>query len=708
MEQEPLDAGLQISMSSDDMEDDLQSNHPSSIIEVPIVNGKYYVLSLLLCLELIILFFFDLLEGPSMIDDSDEFLSLSTKFFENREDLVSAIRKIGLLQGYVMVITRSRSNRDVAIGCDRGGCYRTCSALEEKKKNSASRRIDCPFKIVGRRTAEGLWKVEISSLLHNHEPSTDMAGHPYCRRFTKEEASQVEQMSRAGIKPRQILSSLRQSNPDLLAVSRNIYSKTSQFRRESLGGRSIIQALLDELGGAGFSHNVKYDHSGHLTHLFFAHPTSIELTKSYSNVFVMDCTYKTNKYKMPLLEIVGVSSFNTSFYSCFVFMQKEEQQDYQWALEMFSKLLGDGNHPLAIIIDRELALMKAIQVVFPMTPNLLCIWHIEKNILAHCKGQFKEDADWVGFMSSWSTLVKSWDVSTFNEVWNRFQIEYKDYASILTYIGNTWLPWKERFVFAWTGQISHFGNNVTSRAEGAHGTLKKYLQVSTGGLREVKENICLAIQNQFQEIRTQLASEKIRVPQKLCIPFFKEVINKVSFYALFELQKQYLLANAKDYSSQCKGQFSKTMGLPCVHMIKEINIEVLPLNQIHEQWRIGTRSFTNDHRASLDHEDPFSSLLSEVKEKYEKQPLAQKENTIRQLSQILGASCPLIFKPTLQPHKGRPVGSNKRKETSSTRREPSYFERVEKAPRKCSGCGNIGHYRNKCPSNNKSTTLGTQ
>ncbi|XP_062020976.1 protein FAR1-RELATED SEQUENCE 6-like [Rosa rugosa] len=454
------------------MEENLQSNHPSSIIELLIVNG------------------------PSMIDVSDKFLSLLTNFFENREDLVSAIHKIGLLQGYVMVIKRSKSNRYVAIGCDRGGCYRTCSALEEKRKNSASHRIDCPFKILGRRTAEGLWKVEISSLLHNHEPSTDMAGHPYCRLFTKEEALQVEQMSRAGIKPRQILSSLRQSNPDLLAVSRNIYSKTAQFRRESLGGGSIIQALLDELGGAGFSHNVKYDHSGHLTHLFFAHPTSIELTKSYFNVFVMDCTYKTNKYKMPLLEIVGVSSFNTSFYSCFVFMQKEEQQDYQWALEMFSKLLGDVKHPLAIITNRELALMKAIQVAFPMTPNLLCIRHIERNILAHCKA------------------------------WNRFQIEYKDYDFVLTYIDNTWLPWKGRFVFAWTGQISHFGNNITSRAEGAHGTLKKYLQVSTGALREVKENICLAIQNQFQEIRTQLASEKIRVPQKLCIPFFKEVINK--------------------------------------------------------------------------------------------------------------------------------------------------------------------------------------
>ena len=220
-------------------------------------------------------------------------------------------------------------------------------------------------------------------------------------------------------------------------------------------------------------------------------------------------------------------------------------------------------------------------------------------------------------------------MSTFNEAWNHFQIEYKDYASVLTYIEDIWLPWKERFVYAWTGQTSHFGNNVTSRVEGAHATIKRYLQVSTGGLREVKENICLAIENQFQEIRTQLASEKIRIPQKLCIPFFNETVNKVSFYALYELQKQYTLAHTKDYSSQCKGHFFKTMGLPCVHMIKEMNIEVVPLNQIHMQWRIDTRTFTNDQHASLDHEDSLCNLLSEIKEKYEKQPLMQKENTLR-------------------------------------------------------------------------------
>nr|XP_011458669.1 PREDICTED: uncharacterized protein LOC101300598 [Fragaria vesca subsp. vesca] len=181
------------------MEEELQLNLSSNIIEGLTVVGN-----------------------EEMFAVSDEFFSLSTKGYENRDDLIRDVRNLGVVQGYALVIKRSKPNRYVVMGCDRGGCYRTGIAVENKKRNSSSRLINCPFKILGRKK-EGVWKVEIITLLHNHESSTDMSGHPYCRRFSKEEALQVKQMTRAGIKPRQILSSLRQNNPGLLAVSTEMY-----------------------------------------------------------------------------------------------------------------------------------------------------------------------------------------------------------------------------------------------------------------------------------------------------------------------------------------------------------------------------------------------------------------------------------------------------------------------------------------------------
>ncbi|GJW41654.1 protein FAR1-related sequence 5 [Tanacetum coccineum] len=49
----------------------------------------------------------------------------------------------------------------------------------------------------------------------------------------------------------------------------------------------------------------------------------------------MDCTYKTNRLNMPLLDIIGVSCFNTSFYSGFAFLKTETVKSYEWALEAF-------------------------------------------------------------------------------------------------------------------------------------------------------------------------------------------------------------------------------------------------------------------------------------------------------------------------------------------------------------------------------------
>lgn len=160
-----------------------------------------------------------------------------------------------------------------------------------------------------------------------------MSGHPFCHRLSKEVVLSIKEMTRSRILPCQILSSLRQRNPKLQAVSRTIYNMKAKLHEDNLAGRTMIQALFEEFRQGDFTFNVAHNQDGHLTHLFFAHPFSIMLTRSYSNVFVMDCTYKTNKYKMPLLDIIGVSSFNTSFYSCFAFLDKEGEKYYVWALQ---------------------------------------------------------------------------------------------------------------------------------------------------------------------------------------------------------------------------------------------------------------------------------------------------------------------------------------------------------------------------------------
>ncbi|KAG5565701.1 hypothetical protein RHGRI_001574 [Rhododendron griersonianum] len=546
--------------------------------------------------------------------------------FQSRDELLDTLREFFSMQGYAISIKNSKMDKYLTIGCDRGGCYRNKwkVPIEHRQRKTATRLINCPFEIRCKRREDGFWEVEEKNSSHNHEPSSDMSGHPSCRRLSQEEITTIEDLTKSGVPPRQILSSLRQRNPKLQAISRTIYNTKVKLRKEHLAGRSVIQTLFEEVCQGDFIFDVAYDQDGHLTHLFFAHPSSITMTKSYSNVFVMDCTYKTNKYKMPLLDIIGVSSFNSSFYSCFAFLAKEGKGDYIWALQNFSKILGPTCHPSVIVSDRELALMNAIRVVFPSTVNLLCVWHIEKNILANCKSYFETQDNWTTFLTTWNQVISSQDEQAFNEAWKLFELLYREKEKVLCYIRKTWLPFKERFVHAWTENCSHFGNRVSSRAEGAHAKLKQYLQVSTGDLHQVKIKICLAIDNEFNEIKAQLSSERIRIPHKCDIYFFKELITNVSSFALGELLKQYEMVKHGTMRSTCTGHFMASMGLPCAHKMIGWKGKVIPLDEIHTQWRIDRRYLVVPDVRETNAEE-FKRLVHVLEDKYQEWPQSQKE-----------------------------------------------------------------------------------
>ena len=97
---------------------------------------------------------------------------------------------------------------------------------------------------------------------------------------------------------------------------------------------------------------------------------------------------------MPLLHVVGMTAFNTTFSVCFAFLKEEKEDDYGWALQQVHNLFPPDRLPETIVTDRELALMNALRQQFPHSRNLLCAWHINKNVTAKCKSSFTSGEDW--------------------------------------------------------------------------------------------------------------------------------------------------------------------------------------------------------------------------------------------------------------------------------------------------------------------------
>ncbi|KAG5558418.1 hypothetical protein RHGRI_008375 [Rhododendron griersonianum] len=329
-------------------------------------------------------------------------------------------------------------------------------------------------------------------------------------------------------------------------------------------------------------------------------------------------------------------------------------------------------HPSVVVSDRELAL------------NLLCVWHIEKNILTNCKSYFETQDNWTTFLTTWNQVISSQVEQAFNEAWNLFELLYKEKEKVLCYIRKTWLPFKEQFVHAWTENYSHFGNRVSSRADGAHAKLKQYLQVSTGDLHQVKNKVCLAIDNEFNEIKAQLSSD---TPQMRYIFFLRNS----SLMCCHLLWGNY--SNNMKWSSMgqcvqrtCIGHFMASMGLPCAHKMIGWKGKVIPLDEIHTQWRIDRR------------------YLVVPDDKYQEWPLSQKECVLRKISQLINPFVPLVLEPNILPHKGCPSGS--KKGTTSTGRNTSQFE-ILKATRKCSICKCVGHNSRTCKGKSEANIMNS-
>ncbi|KAK4263066.1 hypothetical protein QN277_028542 [Acacia crassicarpa] len=155
--------------------------------------------------------------------------------FQNREDLIKYVRDFGANHGYVVTIKKSRKDRRVILGCDRGGVYRSRRKTDESKRRrkATSRLINCPFEAVGRRR-DDVWVLSVKNGDHNHEPLKDMSEHPYSRRFTEEEIRQIKIMTEAGVKPCQVLKTLKQSNPELQSTPRHLYNLKAKIRQGNL------------------------------------------------------------------------------------------------------------------------------------------------------------------------------------------------------------------------------------------------------------------------------------------------------------------------------------------------------------------------------------------------------------------------------------------------------------------------------------------
>ncbi|KAH1225320.1 hypothetical protein GmHk_11G032250 [Glycine max] len=161
--------------------------------------------------------------------------------------------------------------------------------------------------------------------------------------------------------------------------------------------------------------------------------------------------------------------------------------------------------------------MNPVKTVFPECTNLLCRFHIDKNVKTKCKFL-------VGKKNAW------------------------DYLMFIDYVNQTWIiSHKEKFVKACTNKVEY-----------AHWALKRLLQNSLGDL-------CI----------------HIWLDMFLTLPYTNKLLDIVSRYALNQIAAKYERVSYTGIdSSHCGCVMRTTHGLPCACKLARYVVGSIPLGRL--------------------------------------------------------------------------------------------------------------------------------
>jgi hypothetical protein len=359
-------------------------------------------------------------------------------------------RGYGVVLGYKGKVNKL-GNRTI-YWCDRSGKPRDRKNKNldpsRKRANTGSRCCDCPFKIEAQELPGGRWRGRVLNEYHNHTASEETTSHPAHRKGRLDNDGEVlvkQLLSRAT--PVSTILEQVHNQFGLRLKARDIYNLRAEQRRIDLVDTTAIQWLVETLGERDFfvAIDTAKDNPDRVTRLFFAHPESIKLLAKYPDVILMDCTYKTNRFNMPLLNFCGTAGNNMTPQTCLAFLSGEKEDDYTWALNCYRKMLAqhDIAEPKCFVTDRELALLNALDKLFPASDHILCRWHVNMNVVAKCKRNLKTKEAFQEFYEAWSTVVESETLEAYDENLASFK---KLNTTAVNYCVKTWLVWREKLV----------------------------------------------------------------------------------------------------------------------------------------------------------------------------------------------------------------------------------------------------------------------
>ncbi len=293
---------------------------------------------------------------------------------------------------------------------------------------------------------------------------------------------------------------------------------------------------------------------------------------------------------MPLLVISDQTTMHIIFYVVFCFMSQKISFDYIWVLNQLKTVYvkSELDFSIVIVIDMKKRLMLTIRIVFSIINQLLCLWHISKNVLSNCKRSFTSKKTWDSFFAQWNAIIYAFSKTQFWDEWDKMLNKYQQsHEECMTYLTSL-INHRRFFTRCYTNKLLHFETITTSRDEDAHFVLKRQLRTSIEDIKTMINDINLLLINEYTAYLMKINDDKIRLLMKLRKSIFQNLAAFVIIYVLRKIMIQFkLLTNQSTMMLSCINVFITIIELSCNHKIQKrlFDEECLMIDDVHSHWR---------------------------------------------------------------------------------------------------------------------------
>ena len=328
------------------------------------------------------------LPPTSAMYDSYNELYTFLQQFHRRNGAALAVRRSGSPQ----MVNGKMTYCYITLGCDRGE-KRASRSVGVRK--SSTQRLDCPVTIVA-KTGKGKgwkWLYEVRGE-HNHRPSLSPSAHAIHRHRTVNQQDLIKNLFEQPALPAREMGSIvrDQTNEKSFFIPKDIYNDRQALRRTMLDGLTATQAWIKILQDQNLRHTIHYDADNRVESVFWTYPWCEKMWSQFPQVIGLDNTYKTNRFKMFLFQVTGVTDQKSVANLAFGLVRTEKTEGFEWLarrLNEFRLSLAIAS-PSVLITDKDMALKNALASVFPSSQQQLCIFHINAHIKSRIKSQWRQ------------------------------------------------------------------------------------------------------------------------------------------------------------------------------------------------------------------------------------------------------------------------------------------------------------------------------